>query len=279
VTCSIDPAARRTFVAHSRKSAHRSIGTNVALSLDMYRTPLVSLISTIAFTTLVAAAGCASDYKEEESQRSQELVTNNARTAYQFFVGRGLTPIQSAAIVGNLQQESTPNISPGIAQPGGRGRGIAQWSTGGRWDTESRDNVRWYAAQHRLSMTSLNAQLAFIWYELETFPSYRLAQLRAAQTIEAAVSAFSHGFERCGTCNDARRVQYARAVLTALQNGAPAASSSSSSESDAGPPPPTGKGSGEDPPAGDEPGDKYPEDDSSSDDDGSDPPPDKGGGK
>lgn len=40
--------------------------------------------------------------------------------------------------MGNLDQES--GMSPTIKQPGGPGRGIAQWSVGGRWDTYNGDN-------------------------------------------------------------------------------------------------------------------------------------------
>jgi hypothetical protein len=97
----------------------------------------------------------------------------NEKTAFDFFVRKGLSEIQAAAIVGNLQQES--NLSPISVQPGGPGRGIAQWSTGARWNATRNDNVAWYASKHGASAHSLGLQLDFIWYELETFSQYGLS--------------------------------------------------------------------------------------------------------
>jgi len=64
----------------------------------------------------------------------------NEKTAFDYFVNRGMTKIRAAGIIGNLDQES--GMDPTIQQyGGGPGRGIAQWSTGGRWDTYASDNV------------------------------------------------------------------------------------------------------------------------------------------
>ncbi len=71
------------------------------------------------------------------------VVTETAsdQIAFDYFVGKGLTDVQAAGIVGNLDQES--GMSPTIAQyGGGPGRGIAQWSVGGRWDTDARRQRR-----------------------------------------------------------------------------------------------------------------------------------------
>ncbi|MFX5562785.1 phage tail tip lysozyme, partial [Acinetobacter baumannii] len=84
---------------------------------------------------------------------------------------KGLKNYQAAGIVGNLIQESSVNPNS-IEYGGGPGRGIAQWSGGGRWDSSHNDNMVWYASQHGLSPWSLTAQLDFIWYELTTFGGY-----------------------------------------------------------------------------------------------------------
>ena len=206
-------------------------------------------------TLITTAAGCnAGAYEEEEVSGTEKVLANNPRAAYQFFVQKGLSSTQSAAVVGNLMQESTRSVNPGSVQPGGRGRGIAQWSTGGRWDTDANANVRWYAAQSGRSMTSLDVQLEFVWWELEHRPAYGLAQLRSATTLSAAVNVFSHSFERCGTCNDASRLRYAQEVLTELVNSAPAEASAET---------PTGKTPVDESPdggKGDYPADDYPED-------------------
>src|SRR5207248_580584 len=104
-------------------------------------------------------------------------------------------------------------------QPHGPGRGIAQWSAGGRWDRDANDNVAAYAAQKGQSMGSLGLQLEFIWYELETFGGYGLAELRASTSLSQAVIVFQNRFEGCGDCQQATRIQYAQAVLNALGGG------------------------------------------------------------
>jgi Phage tail lysozyme len=180
---------------------------------------LRDLASCALITVSVLAAACsgADPNADTAGTSSDELVSGNAKTAFEFFVGKGLTEIQSAAIVGNLQQESS--INPSSVQPGGPGRGIAQWSTGARWNVSSHDNVAWYAAQQGASVHSLSLQLEFIWYELENFDQYGLSSLQAATTVSTAVHAFQKDFEICGACNASRRVSYAQAVLKAYGSG------------------------------------------------------------
>ena len=82
------------------------------------------------------------------SPPSSSMCTGNNGTAYDFFVSKGLTDTESAAIVGNLVQESSVNPAS-VQEGGGPGRGIAQWSVKGRWDTDSNDNVEAYATKGR----------------------------------------------------------------------------------------------------------------------------------
>src|ERR1044071_2750325 len=139
------------------------------------------LLSTAALS-IAALAGCAVSEPGAEldvSETSAAVAPSpNDETAFEFFVGKGLTAVQAAGVVGNLDQESQMN--PNASQPGGPGRGIAQWSVGGRWDTSANDNVVAFARARGASPTSLVLQLEFVWYELETFPGYGLAELRAA---------------------------------------------------------------------------------------------------
>ncbi len=144
-----------------------------------------------------------------------QAVFPNDQAAYQFFVGAGLTNYEAAGIVGNLDQES--GDSPTAVQAGGPGRGIAQWSAGGRWDTDVNDNVLWYANLQGESSTSLTLQLQFIWYELQTFPTYGLSALEASTDVTSATEAFESDFEICNPalCNPSNRISYAQAVLSA----------------------------------------------------------------
>ena len=171
-----------------------------------------------------AAAGCAESGASDPSDTSDDsgmfeaALSNSEQTAFNFFVSKGLTKIQAAGVIGNLMQESSVNPAA-VEFGGGPGRGIAQWSVGGRWDTSHNDNVTSYASQHGLSRGALNTQLSFIWYELTTFSGYGLSQLRAATTITAAVAAFQDKYEICGTCASARRITYAQEALAAYGGG------------------------------------------------------------
>lgn len=101
-------------------------------------------------------------------------------------------------------------MNPGAVQvPSGPGRGIAQWSVGGRWDTATSDNMLWYASQHGESQWALTPQLQFSWYELSTFSGYGLGPLRAATDINSAVIAFQNDFEKCSQCDTDNRIRFA----------------------------------------------------------------------
>lgn len=165
------------------------------------------------------AAGCATEdnTSDDDTSMSEYSLSNSEQTAFNFFVSKGLTKIQAAGVIGNLMQESSVNPSS-VQYGGGPGRGIAQWSVGGRWDSSYHDNVTWYANAHGLSRWSLNTQLQFIWYELTTY-GYGLSSLRAATTITQAVLAFQNKYEICGTCASSQRIVYAQRALAAYGGG------------------------------------------------------------
>jgi Phage tail lysozyme len=154
----------------------------------------------LAFAAALACvAGCSAPEADPLGTSRQELFAND-KTAYDYFIGKGLTNIQAAGVVGNLDQES--GVDPAIHQAGGGvGRGIAQWSAGARWDTTDKDNVVAYAAQQGQSATSLGLQLDFMWYELTTFPAYGLADLKASTNITLATTAVEDKFEGCVYAN------------------------------------------------------------------------------
>lgn len=156
---------------------------------------------------------------------SEAALGNNARTAFNYFVAKGLTDVQAAGIVGNLMQESSVRPTA-VEYGGGPGRGIAQWSIGGRWNKSPNDNVVAFAAARGGNRWSLNTQLDFIWHELTTFPSYGLADLRAATTVPQAVAVFQNKFERCGACSQTKRLEYARQALADYGGGSAGGSTS-----------------------------------------------------
>ncbi|HZS42315.1 MAG TPA: phage tail tip lysozyme [Polyangia bacterium] len=170
------------------------------------------VLASLAATALAGCIGAPPPPAGELTQASSTAFAND-KPAFDFFVGKGFTNFQAAGIVGNLDQES--GVDPTIAQfGGGPGRGIAQWSTGGRWDTSANDNVVWYAGTRGESATSLNLQLEFIWYELTTF-GYGFSQLKATTNVTDATVVFMDKYEICGTCAQSQRVSYAQSVLSA----------------------------------------------------------------
>ena len=174
----------------------------------------MSLMKSLAIALLAGTMMCACVGGPPVDESTEALATAfaNDKPAYDFFVGKGLTNFQAAGIVGNLDQES--GVNPGAVQfGGGPGRGIAQWSTGGRWDT-SNPNVLAYAKQQGLSATSLNLQLEFIWLELTTV-GYGYTQLKATTNVTDATVVFMDKYEICGTCDQTQRVNYAKSVLNA----------------------------------------------------------------
>jgi MYXO-CTERM domain-containing protein len=183
----------------------------------------------------------------------------NDQYAYDYFRAKGFTDFQAAGIVGNLDQES--GIDPMISQQnGGPGRGIAQWSAGGRWDSDPGDNLTAFATMQGQSPYSLDLQLAFIMYELDTFPDYGLAKLKASTNVTDATTDFELDFEGCAIpseCDGPSRVNYAMGILAAYGND---------------PVPDAGGGSGDDGGASDDGGT------GNGDDAGSGPASDAGGG-
>jgi hypothetical protein len=170
----------------------------------------------LAATGLAACADSSSD-NPEETEMSEAALSNNEQTAFNYFVSKGLTKVQAAGIVGNLIQESTV-IPTAVEYGGGPGRGIAQWSVGGRWDTSYHDNVTWYANAHGKNRWALGTQLDFIWYELTTY-GYGYSSLKSATTVSAATIAFEDKYEICGNCQQAQRIAYANQVLSAYGGG------------------------------------------------------------
>ncbi len=170
---------------------------------------LAARVLAVASFSAVVLAGCNEEapppQETEHDGQATDALNANEHTAYDFFVAKGLKNFQAAGIVGNLIQES--NVDPTVAQyGGGPGRGIAQWSTGGRWDTSANDNAVAYANSKGESVWTLNLQLEFIWYELNTF-GYGFSQLKASTDVTGATEAFQDKYE------DLRRVRFVAAHL------------------------------------------------------------------
>lgn len=175
----------------------------------------------LPLSLLVVTACSAGDSNESVEttgdETGEQALTSNEKSAFEFFVNKGLTKAQAAGIVGNLIQESS--MIPTIKQyGGGPGRGIAQWSAGGRWDTSYHDNVVWFANTRGQSPWSLQTQLEFIWYELTTH-GYGFSELKSAGNVTDATIAFQDHYEICGQCAQSTRIKFAEQALAAYGGG------------------------------------------------------------
>ncbi|MDQ2957751.1 MAG: phage tail tip lysozyme [Actinomycetota bacterium] len=167
-------------------------------------TLVATATSASAAATTVAAAGMSHSI----SAVTPSVISSNEETAFNYFVGKGLTNKQSAGIIGNLDQES--GMDPTIKQyGGGPGRGIAQWSVGGRWDTDPINEVDYTNNTLGVSRYNLDGQLKFIWKELTSESGFGLSSLKATTTIDGATSVFASKYEVCGNCNLSARESFA----------------------------------------------------------------------
>lgn len=141
--------------------------------------------------------------------------SENAKRAFDFFVGIGFTLEQAAGIVGNLQQES--GVDPRSEQlGGGPGRGIAQWTLGDRWAALQ----RWAAGR---DIYDLQTQLDFIVHEMLNVAPWNqtIPAVRATNTPGDAAYAFQRVYERAGQPENAKRTKFANDALAMYGPGAP----------------------------------------------------------
>lgn len=134
------------------------------------------------------------------SQPAPEIVmqpSDPETIAWNYFISQGFSRVQTAGILGNLQQEHGFKTSD---VPGGLG--IAQWLGNRRANLIAKGNY-----------LDLNVQLAFIVEELNGVEGRAMRMLQAATTVEAATIAFQNGYERCGDCRQVTRIQHAYAIL------------------------------------------------------------------
>lgn len=122
---------------------------------------------------------------------------SNEQFTWNFLNSHGFTRAQTAGIMGNLRQEHNYHTSD---VPGGLG--IAQWMGGRRANLLARENP-----------FQIQTQLQFLIDELNGPESAAGAAIKSAGSVEAATIAFQNKFERCGTCHQERRIEYAYDVL------------------------------------------------------------------
>jgi len=145
--------------------------------------------------------------------------SGNAASIWNFLVGKGLSGVAAAGIMGNFQQESSldpqavqggsPSATPPWSQPGGSygagGYGIAQWTSTGRQQA-----LQSFADSQGLPVSSLSVQLDFFWQEMTQSYGGTLSALRQATSPAQAAYVFEQGYEAAGTPDMANRQAYAQ---------------------------------------------------------------------
>lgn len=130
--------------------------------------------------------------KKEVKKYSKNSKTDNISIAMNYFLNKGLTPEQSAGIIGNLIAESNLNpaaINQAEKKKGykGYGRGIAQWSN-------ERVNQFKQIIGKDIEKASLEEQLNFVWYELNRRkPLFN--QLKNAKSVKESTDLILRGYE------------------------------------------------------------------------------------
>ena len=150
---------------------------------------------------------------------------DNREKVFNFFVGKGLTAIQAAGIMGNLSIESgyEPKKQQGGAivsskeaedNPQGSAWGLAQWDPPGKVIRPAVADGHAYE-----EIDSLEFQLNMIWKGMSGDPKgyyvvpSTLPAVKAATTTEQAVLAFQEEYERPGVPHTAGRVDEADKVV------------------------------------------------------------------
>lgn len=118
--------------------------------------------------------------------------TKAAAWLWQQMLADGLTQEQAAGILGNLDQES--GFSPTADQANGPGRGIAQWSEGGRWE-----DLKAFAKANKMDPNQLGTQYAFMRHEMsQGWGNFTMKGFSETSSPQEAASYFGTNYEAYG---------------------------------------------------------------------------------
>lgn len=124
--------------------------------------------------------------------------------AFGYLVDQGYSPVQAAAIAGNIQQESSFN--PNNLNQGEGAYGLIQWRQDRRQALED------FARQRGTDPSDPYTQLDFIGHEMRGSEAKSGAPFMAAQDLPSANAALKK-YIRYGDNSDATRLKYASAFM------------------------------------------------------------------
>lgn len=168
---------------------------------------------------------------------------DNAEKILRFLVGKGLTLVQAAGIIGNWQEESgldphsvepfpTTTDDPNYRPTPGVGFGLAQWTYYSR-----QDKMYAYHQETGRSMVDLSFQLDWFWKEFNEDYTGGVVTLKEQTTVSDAAVDFHSSFE--GSRDDASQIQervhsgekYYEQYKSVIADGSGSSSSGTSSAS------------------------------------------------
>lgn len=148
------------------------------------------------------------EYEQElESSDITQVSPITPNQVISFFIKKGLTVEQSAAIAGNLYQES--NLNPSAINKKSGAFGIAQW-----YRTRF-DELKNFMNNKGLDLSNPIGQLEFIWEELQTSERRAFDKFLNAKNLNQMVRIFAKKYERMGLleANFRKRIYYAEQFL------------------------------------------------------------------
>jgi len=136
---------------------------------------------------------------------NQQIDSNHV---IRFFVNKGLTPEQAAGIAGNMKSES--NFKTGTIGDGGTSMGLAQWHDSRLYRLND------FAKQQEKSITDPDAQLEYLWSELQGKEKKAYNALLTTTNASDAGASFMVNFERPGNQSRANQNKRGRQAQDAL---------------------------------------------------------------
>jgi len=206
-------ASSITISSTSSGAISTGIGSVIGLIL------LIIIAIVLIFIIIVGIIGAVSDQTKTGNLESLE---GNEKIVALYLLDKGLDPLHVAAIMGNIEAESSFN--PGLIEEwhidAGDGFGLCQWSFGRRKQLEQ------YTLSKGMPANDINIQLDFLWAELTgtgdatsfTSIQYNHSGFLAINNLEDAVYYYGRNFERM---NEAyahwdRRISSAQRYYSAL---------------------------------------------------------------
>ena len=170
------------------------------------------------------------DTKLAEGAALQLNGKSNIEKAFNFFIsqeGGNFTVEQTCGMIGNFCVESGASANNGDINPAAVSGfkdegsfGIAQWNPA-KAAGERLGKLVTFSSSQGLSHTTLEAQLLFVKYELETFSYFGVGSLRKSETVEQATEVFQNKYERprVDLAKLDQRIKFANEIFRKLGRG------------------------------------------------------------